>query len=43
MPWPGHGQALNLHVPLLVATAGDVIAVVLAAAAVTGRKRTRFD
>jgi MFS transporter, DHA2 family, methylenomycin A resistance protein len=40
---PGHGQALNLHVPLLVATAGYVIAVILAAAAVTGRERTRSD
>ena len=36
----GHGQALNLHVPLLVATAGYLIAVALAASVISGRKRT---
>ena len=37
---PGHGQALNLHVPLLVATAGDLIAAALAFAAIGAREHT---
>ena len=35
---PARGQALNLHVPLLVATAGYLIALALAWAAISGRK-----
>jgi hypothetical protein len=37
----GSGHALNLHVPLLVATAGYLVAVVLAASTISGRKRPR--
>jgi predicted MFS family arabinose efflux permease len=37
----GSGHALNLHVPLLVAAAGYLIAVVLAASTISGRKRSR--
>jgi MFS transporter, DHA2 family, methylenomycin A resistance protein len=33
----GHGQAMSLHVPLAVATAGYLIAVALAWAAIPGR------
>ncbi len=37
----GSGHALNLHVPLLVAAAGYLIAVVLAASTISERKRSR--
>ncbi len=38
-----HGQAVNLHVPLLVATVGDLIAVALTWSVIPGREPTPAD